>query len=179
MFVLLPLQVQSALEGEIIVKWYKEDYSKKNYETFIHKNHSEVKHKSLTNTITLYNVREEDNGNYICRIHLPSQGSSSTIMTLKHTLTVAEEVEKQMLQKISRSTIELVIIVVLIAFILVTIVILFAIRLNQKDQYNVITTQNDPNINTYDKDSCVMAKSSTSGPEETVYFLPVRKTLKS
>ena len=99
-------------------------------------------------------------------------------MTLKHTLTVAEEVEKQMLQALSRSTIELVIIVVLIAFILVTIVILFAIRLNQKDQYNVITTQNDPNINTYDKDSCVITKSSPNGPEETVYFLPVRKTLK-
>ena len=99
-------------------------------------------------------------------------------MTLKHTLTVAEEVEKQMLQALSRSTIELVIIVVLIAFILITIVILFAIRLNQKDQYNVITSQNDPNIITYDKDSTVVAKSSTNGPEETVYFLPVRKTLK-
>ena len=99
-------------------------------------------------------------------------------MTLKHTLTVAEEVEKQMLQALSRSTIELVIIVVLIAFILVTIVILFAIRLNQKDQYNVITSQNDPSIITYDKDSCVITKSSPNGPEETVYFLPVRKTLK-
>ena len=166
------------MDGDIIVKWYKEDYSKRSHETFIHKNHSEVKHKSLTNTITLYNVREEDNANYICRIHLPSQGSSTSVMTLKHTLTVAEEVEKQMLQALSRSTIELVIIVVLIAFILVTIVILFAIRLNQKDQYNVITSQNDPNISTYDKDSCVMAKSSTNGPEETVYFLPVRKTIK-
>ena len=99
-------------------------------------------------------------------------------MTLKHTLTVAEEVEKQMLQALSRSTIELVIIVVLIAFILITIVILFAIRLNQKDQYNVITSQNDPSIITYDKDSTVRAKSSTNVPEETVYFLPVRKTLK-
>ena len=99
-------------------------------------------------------------------------------MTLKHTLTVAEEVEKQMLQALSRSTIELVIIVVLIAFILITIVILFAIRLNQKDQYNVITSQNDPNIITYDKDSTVVAKSSTNVTEETVYFLPVRKTFK-
>ena len=99
-------------------------------------------------------------------------------MTLKHTLTVAEEVEKQMLQALSRSTIELVIIVVLIAFILVTIVILFAIRLNQKDQYNVITTQNDPNINTYDKNLNVRAKSSTNGTGETVYFLPVQKSIK-
>ena len=99
-------------------------------------------------------------------------------MTLKHTLTVAEEVEKQMLQALSRSTIELVIIVVLIAFILITIVILFAIRLNQKDQYNVITTQNDPNINTYDKNLNVRAKSSTNGTDETVYFLPVQKSIK-
>ena len=106
--------------------------------------------------MTLYNVSELDSSDYFCGIDLQNNRSKNDVnpVFVNYSLFLPsynDQIQNQTLirkqegivyqQKIKEgyqtSQTELIVIVCIIAFIMVTIIIMFAIRLNQKAEYHV------------------------------------------
>ena len=127
-------------------------------ETGVNKENSKL--RRLKSSLTLLKVDSMDSSDYFCGIMLPDNGSnnantqvilnyslilqSSDVSIHNHTqntrqegITFGKEENKEAYQT---SQTELILIIVMIAFIMITILIMFAIRLNQKAQYTVTNT---------------------------------------
>ena len=106
--------------------------------------------------MTLYNVSESDSSDYFCGINLQNNRSKNDVspVFVNYSLFLPsynDKIQNQTLirrqegivyqEKIKEgyqtSQTELIVIVCIIAFIMITIIIMFAIRLNQKAEYHV------------------------------------------
>ena len=156
---------------------------------------SDVKPNILKNSITLLDVDESDTSDYICLIKLPSDIPLSSPpkepLTLKHSLVVEQRPtnnehskssihisnesisnERNDLEYSRKSQTELIIIVLMIAFIMITIVIMFAIRLNQKANYQAVVIEKDCPV-TYHEDISVSNTPNVDDyPETSSYIGP-------